>query len=115
MLLKLESNPETMNELYQQALDNLFHIKYYYVEALLDYCRFLKTHDSEKYTEQLSIGLQLAEKHYYRFLQHQFIQLRDDTDEAYNANDYVLPDDLPLAEFKALVLKDFKDNMKNKT
>jgi len=114
MLLKLESNSEAVNKMYQQALENLFHIKYYYVEALLDYCRFLKTYDSEKYTEQLAIGLQLAEKHYYRFLQHQFIQLRDDTDEPYNANDYVLPDNLPLAEFKALVLKNFKSNMKKK-
>jgi len=114
ILLKLENNPTTINKLYQQALENLFHIKYHYVEALLDYCRFLKTYDSAKYTEQLAIGLRLAEKHYYRFLQHQFIQLRDDTDEAYNANNYALPDDLPLEEYKALVLKDFKKNMKKK-
>lgn len=112
MLAWQQSQADSAEALYQQALKNLFHIKYYYVEAQLYYCRFLKAQGRGEYTEQLALGLGLAKQHYYRLLQHQFIQLKAGTREPYHSDNYPLPEDLPLEEFKRLILRDFKDNMK---
>jgi hypothetical protein len=91
------------NTLFEMALGNLIHIKYFYIEVLFYYCVFLKDKDEERYLIELNKGKELAEGHCYRFLLHKFIQLELGTEDLYNVKDYPLPDDFPVSEYKKVI------------
>ncbi|RKZ91801.1 MAG: hypothetical protein DRR19_06175, partial [Candidatus Parabeggiatoa sp. nov. 1] len=80
----------------KQGLKKLAHIKYYYIEAIYFYAKYLKAIAHPDYESQFNAGYDLAAQCQYRFLKHQFINLKNDTDEPYDENNYPLPDKLEL-------------------
>jgi len=62
-------------DFFKTALNNLKHIKYYYLEALYYYSKFLKDIKSELYTETVLKGLELSQKYKYQYLDHLFNNL----------------------------------------
>ncbi|MGZ8944043.1 MAG: SIR2 family protein [Methylococcaceae bacterium] len=91
MLAFIEQDVPTSNELYQQAINQLEHIKYYYVEALYFYAKFLQEQGQDEFENIYKKGLALAQKHHYRFLQYRFEQLINPTGNPYSPQDYPLP------------------------
>jgi len=80
-----DSNDEK-NLLFKSALKNLFHIKYYYLEALYFYCQYLKSSKNPDYELQVKKGLELSKKYYYQYIYHLFDNLYSDRNSSYNFN-----------------------------
>lgn len=92
-------------EYFEKALDNLFHIKYYYLEALYYYCLFLKEIDINKYKEKVKEGLDLARKFKYQYLDYIFSNIENTAKENYDFSyEYYEVDGL-----KEFVKKDIED------
>lgn len=89
--------------LYKEAINSLFHIKYYYTEAILYYTQFLKDNNDERYEIELAKGKALSVSHCYRFLLHSYVQLESSTNFPYIPESYPLPEDLLLSEYKDLI------------
>lgn len=93
MFAIIETNLEKKIALFEAALSNLQHIKYYYVEALLYYARHLqKSEQVTRYQEIYKQGLQLACHHHYRFLRYQFEDLEEKKTVPYSPDTYPLPE-----------------------
>jgi hypothetical protein len=104
-----ESDTDKTIELYKNALIHLKHIKYYYVEALFYYARFLKTVGLQlQYDDIYQQGYALAQKHYYRFQQYQFEKLVNPKISPYNAANYPLPDNTHFDDYINFMIKDLK-------
>lgn len=87
LMLAFESDIEKEKIGYfENALKNLFHIKYYYLEALYFYCKFLKESNSSEYIYLLNKGLELSKKYYYQYLNHLFENLKNNSHSTYNFN-----------------------------
>lgn len=91
MLAFCESDLEKARNFYNQGIKNLEHIKYYYVEAIYWYAKFLKEHNQHEYKDVHSKGYDLAKKYYYRYLQFLFDELEIPTGLVYNPEHYPLP------------------------
>jgi len=91
MLAFIEQDITTSKEIYQQAIEQLGHIKYYYVEALYFYTKFLQEQGQDEFESIYKKGLTLAQNHHYRFLQYRFEQLINPTGKPYSPQDYPLP------------------------
>ncbi|PWW36465.1 NB-ARC domain-containing protein [Idiomarina loihiensis] len=76
---------------YQSALRDLNHIKFYYAQALYFYAKFLKCIGRQEFETVYEQGLELTEKHYYRYWQHRFLLLKQPTLGRYRPEDYLLP------------------------
>nr|WP_315424811.1 SIR2 family protein [uncultured Pedobacter sp.] len=62
---------------FQKALNNLTHIKYYYLEALFYYSCFLKEKDSPLFGETVNKGLDMCNSCYYQYLSYLFGNLKN--------------------------------------
>lgn len=91
MLAIKEDELEEAKELYNKAIENLAHIKYYYTQALYLYCKFLKQHNDDEYQRYFDEGIELAKRCSYRYQLHLFNCLKSGSDEPYNEADYKLP------------------------
>ncbi len=91
MLAFIEQDNDHAEQLYQQAIDDLRHIHYYYVEALYLYAKFLQEKIRTGFDEIYQKGLNLSKKHHYRYLNYCFDQLLNPTEGGYNEQDYPLP------------------------
>jgi hypothetical protein len=88
-----ETDDTTAITLYEKAISNLKHIKYYYVEALFFFAKFLKTSDlPSRYAEICQQGHTLAQNHYFRFLIYKFEDLAEPKTIPYDSKNYPLPD-----------------------
>ncbi|WP_232525518.1 SIR2 family protein [Pseudoalteromonas sp. 1_2015MBL_MicDiv] len=76
---------------YQSALPDLSHIKFYYVQAIYFYARFLQQINSQDFETVYEQGLELTRKHYYRYWQHSFLLLKQPSLGSYEPEDYPLP------------------------
>jgi hypothetical protein len=95
-----KNNIELKNKIigyYKSALTDLNHIKFYYVQALYFYTRFLLKIDSENFEIVYEKGLVLTQKHHYRYWQHSFILLKQPALGCYKPESYPLPGDLDLS------------------
>ncbi|PUA27787.1 MAG: hypothetical protein B0W54_14740 [Cellvibrio sp. 79] len=93
-------------ELYEKALNNLIHIKYYYVEALLYYARYLHIQNMHpEFNKIYQEGYSLACKHYYRWLQYQFEDLIEKKALPYSSEDYPLPEKLDIKGYIQFLIK----------
>ena len=90
MLAFVEKDPETAQKLYLTAINNLEHIKYYYVEAILYYSIFLKEGDFSEYNTWFDKGIKLAKISHYRFLIHKFECLKNNDPQPYTEEKYPL-------------------------
>jgi len=71
---------------------------------LFFYSKFLKTHDAENFTRHCHLGLTLAKKHHYRFLQYRFEQLLHPNELPYDHRNYSLPDNEDFTEYINLLI-----------
>lgn len=114
MLAFLEEDFRKARGLYEDSIRKLINIKYYYVEAIYLFSKFLLKNNSTDFQLNVDIGLQLAKKHHYKYLQYQFEQLVVPTNEKYDVNDYPLPIDL-VSKVRQKIISLKKENlMKNK-
>jgi hypothetical protein len=90
---------------YQSALPDLSHIKFYYVQALYFYARFLQTINSQDFEIVYEKGLDLAKRHHYRYWQHCFLKLKRPALGSYKPEDYPLPGN---PDISTLIEKQFK-------
>lgn len=82
---------DTITHYYQSALSDLCHIKFYYIQALYFYARFLQKIDSQDFEIAYVKGLELTKRHHYRYWQHCFLLLMQPTLGSYKSEDYPLP------------------------
>lgn len=71
---------------FESALKNLFHIKYFYIEALYYYCLFLNNINSIDYKIKLDEGLLLSRNHKYQYLNYLFESIIDNKNVEYCFN-----------------------------
>jgi hypothetical protein len=88
LAMKTEKNHSKV--MYEEAIQKLYHIRYYYVDAILLYCQYLKEKKDQDYQKWFEKGKILAENHYYRYLLYQFNCLESGTYNNYNEDDYLL-------------------------
>lgn len=91
-------NQDEKIKYFEQAIKNLQHIKYYYLEAIYYYAEYLKFINSEKYEFYSLKGLNLSQKYKYQYLDHLFNNLINETSNAYSFS-YSYYDLVGLEEF----------------
>lgn len=84
MLAIISKTNDEKNLLFKNALKNLSHIKYYYLEALYFYCKFLKESNNEEYNKYMMKGLELSKKYYYQYIHYLFHNLYNNNSTEYN-------------------------------
>jgi hypothetical protein len=99
MFAFIEESQSKKVELFEEAIDNLEHIKYYYIEAIFYFSKYLKEINHPQYKNWFEKGYSLADKFYYRHQLHRFLCLKNGTNNQYNAKDYSLPKDINLYDF----------------
>ncbi|AGR77638.1 hypothetical protein A7H1H_1349 [Aliarcobacter butzleri 7h1h] len=104
LMLAMKDEKNCSKEMYEEAINKLFHIKYYYVEAILLYCEYLKEKDDKIFQKWFEEGKDLASKHYYRYLLHRFKCLKNNLNIPYDENNYPLPEKLDYSE----IIKKYK-------
>ncbi|WBA44312.1 SIR2 family protein [Hymenobacter canadensis] len=77
----VEKDPEAKRKYFDKALKYLMHIKYYYLEALYFYCKFLMEINNDDFTKNYELGLELSKKYFYQFLVFKFESLLDNSKE----------------------------------
>lgn len=76
LMLAFNSNNNEEKLIYfENALKNLYHIKYYYLEALYYYSLFLKQTDFESYILKRNEGKELSKKFKYQYLDYLFTNI----------------------------------------
>jgi len=94
LMMAMKDEENSSKEMYEVAIEKLFHIKYYHVEAILIYSQYLKNIGDDDYMEWFEKGRDLADKHHYRYLLHQFNCLDSEVYTEYDENEYPLPEPL---------------------
>lgn len=86
--------------LYEKAISDLRHIKYYYIEAHYFYAKFLKEIDDQYlYEEIYNKGFGLAQKYHYRFLIYKFECFVSTKHVPYDSKNYPLPNDVSFDKY----------------
>jgi len=94
LMLAIKDEKNCSKQMFEEAVKKLYHIRYYHVEAILLYCEYLKNIKDRDYLKWFAQGKELAQKHYYRYLLHQFNCLDSGVYTDYNEDDYSLPEKL---------------------
>jgi hypothetical protein len=106
MLAIVATDESEKTMLFEQALPNLRHIKYYYVEALLLYAGHLQTIGMNVEFEAIyKQGFDLACHHYYRWLRYQFESMRGEISTSYHPDLYPLPEQIDFASYSQWLIK----------
>ncbi|MCW5212799.1 caspase family protein [Desulfobulbus sp. TB] len=105
MLAFIEEDAEKADELYQDAADHLWHIRYYHVECLYFYAKFLQQQRDDKFNDIQQQGLKLSQNHHYRFLQYRFKELVEPSGRAYDSHNYPLPNNQDFSEYINFLIK----------
>lgn len=98
LMLAIKDKKNCSKKIFELAINKLYHIKYYHIEAILIYSKYLKDKNDDDYSLWLKKGLNLAKKHYYRYLLHQFICLETNEYIEYNEDNYPLPEELDFSK-----------------
>ena len=88
MLAFSEDDVTKAKFLYKEGVSNLKHIKFYYVEALYLYAKFLKKNKEPEYNDIYLDGHQLAKEYCYRYLDYLFDELENPTGLVYDTKHY---------------------------
>ncbi|MDK2063201.1 NB-ARC domain-containing protein, partial [Aliarcobacter butzleri] len=99
LMIAMKNKDKLEKVLFEKAIKKLYHIKYYYVEAILFYSKYLKINNDKEYEIWLEKGKELATKFQYRFLIHNFYCLENNLEKIYNENDYPFPDRIDWSSF----------------
>ncbi|GAA4432589.1 hypothetical protein GCM10023188_21130 [Pontibacter saemangeumensis] len=76
---------------FENALKSLYHIKYYYIEALYFYSEFLNVIDDPSFHKIYNEGLELSSKYYYQYLEFKFRSLINSDSSKYNCSSEYYP------------------------
>ncbi len=74
---------ENISKHFLKAIGYLQHIKYYYLEAIFYYCKFLKGIDNPEYNVFRNIGQELSSRFKYQYLQFLFEKVDNEVNEKY--------------------------------
>ncbi len=74
---------EEKKALFAEALKSLAHIKYYYLEALYFYCKFLKNYDFKEFQRLSATGISQSNEYRYQYILFLFENLINDTEVTY--------------------------------
>jgi hypothetical protein len=110
MLALNESESEIKIEHFNKACELLFHIKYYYVEALFLFARHLQATNDQNFEEIYSLALDLANKHNYRFLLHSLRRLKNTEPEFYDELSYPFKNEKELRDHIEFILKNIRNS-----
>lgn len=80
MLAFNSNNDEKKKDYFKKALNNLSHIKYYYLEALYYYSLFLKEYDKEEFIRKKQEGLSKSKQFHYQYIHHLFSNIENKTE-----------------------------------
>jgi hypothetical protein len=84
LMLAFETTSTYEKELlFKEALLCLVHIKYYYLEALYYYCRFLKDNNAGEFQKLSMLGVARSKEYSYQYLLFLFSNLVENTEGAY--------------------------------
>jgi len=103
----VEEDEKKTIEYYMNALKNLEHIKYYYVECIYYFSNFLKDINHTDYEHWVNTGYIIAKEHYYGFLIYKFECLLGKSTDEYNEDNYPLPEELNFSEYITFAKKHF--------
>lgn len=98
LMLAIKDKENTSKKKFEYAIDRLYHIRYYHVEAILFYSKYLKEMKDFDYNKWYQKGKELAVQYQYRFLLHQFINLENDTTEEYDEKKYLLASNIDYSD-----------------
>jgi ribosomal protein S25 len=79
MLAFNSNNDEKKNDYFKNALNNLSHIKYYYLEALYYYSLFLEEYNNKEFLEKKQEGLDKSKQFHYQYIYHLFSNIGNKT------------------------------------
>jgi predicted ATPase len=91
---------------FEQACEALYHIKYYYVECMYFYAKFLKEEIPHLFRTTYDLAVTLADKYNYRYLLHLLKSLETEATQPYNANLYKLEFDEEFRKYIKLIIKE---------
>ena len=80
MLAFNSNSDEKKKDYFKKALNNLSHIKYYYLEALYYYSLFLKEYDIEEFLKTKQEGLSKSKQFHYQYIFHLFNNMENKTE-----------------------------------
>lgn len=80
MLAFNSNNDEKKKDYFKKALNNLSHIKYYYLEALYYYSLYLKEYDKEEFIRKKQEGLSKSKQFHYQYIYHLFSTIDNKTE-----------------------------------
>ncbi|MCE5221464.1 MAG: SIR2 family protein [Clostridium sp.] len=101
----IEEDNELTIEHYLNALKNLEHIKYYYVECIYYFSSFLNSINHIDYQYWVDKGYDLAKEFNYGFLIYKFEYLLNITIDVYNEDNYHLPEELNFSDYITFIKK----------
>lgn len=84
MFAFVSNNNQDKVKHFENAIKSLFHIKYYYLEALYYYCLYLKETDFKKFKIKLKEGLIMSAKFHYQYLLHLFTTINSEIRVTYD-------------------------------
>ncbi|QGQ95825.1 hypothetical protein EHS13_13535 [Paenibacillus psychroresistens] len=99
MLAFFEDDKIKAINLYEKAISELEHIKYYYVEAIYFYTKFLFMTNLEGFNKWYNDGNELAEKYQYMYLIYKFKVLINNENEIYNEDLYKSKNNIEIDEY----------------
>jgi hypothetical protein len=79
MLAFNSNNDEKKKDYFIRALNNLSHIKYYYLEALYYYSLFLEEYNNKEFLEKKQEGLDKSKQFHYQYIYHLFSNIGNKT------------------------------------
>lgn len=88
MLAFNSKNDEKKKEYFKKALNNLSHIKYYYLEALYYYSLFLKEYDIKEFNRTKQEGLSKSKQFHYQYIHHLFSTIESKTEYRFEYSFY---------------------------
>lgn len=86
LMRALLTDDENICNLYENAIENLRHIKYYYAEAIYYYSKYLKNIGGDSYDRWFELGYNSAKKYKFKYIIHLFTCLRVGRDMEYDEN-----------------------------
>ncbi|MCB2357605.1 NB-ARC domain-containing protein [Clostridium estertheticum] len=95
----LETDKQKAIQYYSNAIKNLVHIKYYYIEAIYFFSKYLKDIEDIDYRKWAIKGYKLSKEFYYGFQIHRFEQILNLTEEEFYEDNYKLPEELELNRY----------------
>lgn len=108
-----KESKEDKKKHFGNAISHLSHIKYYYLEAIYFYCKFLKEIGDPEFDSHFNLGMNQSKKYYYQFLDFRFQNLKSEINPPYICNyDYYPEENIKeiVKKYNSVLNEYMKDN-----